>query len=65
MRYYYISPLVDNEIMFSFLQLKLPIAIQLLTVLIKERGGLVVNSSNSGSRGWGSSPTRVKPCCVL
>ena len=30
-----------------------------------ERGGLVVNASDSGSRGRGSSPTRVKPCCVL
>ena len=28
-------------------------------------GGLVVNASDSGSRGRGSSPTRVKPCCVL
>ena len=30
-----------------------------------ERGGLVVNASDSGSRGRGSSPTRFKPCCVL
>ena len=30
-----------------------------------ERGGLVVNASDSGSRGRGSRPTRVKPCCVL
>ena len=25
----------------------------------------MVNASDSGSRGRGSSPTRVKPCCVL
>ena len=25
----------------------------------------MVNASESGSRGRGSSPTRVKPCCVL
>ena len=31
---------------------------------IGEPGGLVVNASDSGSRGRGSSPTRVKPCCV-
>ena len=30
-----------------------------------ERGGLVVNASDSVSRGRDSSPTRVKPCCVL
>ena len=30
-----------------------------------ERGGLVVNASDSGSTGRDSSPTRVKPCCVL
>ena len=31
----------------------------------RERGGLVVNALDSGSRGRGLSPTRVKPCCVL
>ena len=30
-----------------------------------ERGGLVVNASTSDTEVGGSSPTRVKPCCVL
>ena len=30
-----------------------------------ERDGLVVNASDAGSRVRGSSPTRVKPCCLL
>ena len=32
-----------------------------------ERGGLVVNASDSGSdpEVGGSSPAQVKPCCVL
>ena len=33
--------------------------------LLGEHGGLVVNASDSGSRGRGSRPTRVKQCCVL
>ena len=34
-------------------------------IRLGERGGLVVNASDSGSRGRDSSPSRVKPCCVL
>ena len=36
-----------------------------LFLLLGERGCLVVNVSDCGSRGRGSSPTRVKSCCVL
>ena len=42
-----------------------PFAFHTFLLTPGERVGLVVNASDSGSRGRGLSPTRVKPCCVL
>ena len=38
---------------------------QFPSIILGERGGLVDNASDSGSRGRDSNPTRVKPSCVL